>query len=133
VRYVIGRDENTRNTQAHAHKTGLGQRASAGRHDCRVLIWNRTKERRRARNEPKTFDIAKLQPFEPLRFRVGVQVGSDFSNCLDAASPVRAADEIGNMQVVSLEPTIPRASDDGLGIDEDAVEVEQDCSKREGD
>lgn len=97
------------------------------------MFRNRAKERRRARNEPEILGIVELESLEPLGFRVGVQLWGDFPDRLDAAAPSGAPYEIGDVQAVALGPTLPRARDDRLGINEDAVEVEQDCSKGEDD
>ena len=114
ARYILSADEDFWNGQPDAHKTELGQGASAGRHHCAAMIKNRAKESVRAGHELKRLAIGELEPFEPLCFRVGVQCGSKLSNRLDAASPVGTTDQIRDVQIVALCPALPRANHDGF-------------------
>ncbi len=126
--HILGGDENGRRKETHRAKPERREETASRRHDGSAFRRNRLKECRGTRQYGESPGVRHFGRFEPADFGFCIEMGSNVAHGLEAASSVRTTNEIGNVEFVPRGPSIPRSHDDRLGIDENAVQIEQDCA-----
>lgn len=124
---ILGADENGGSSEADRGKPEFCQSPTSRCHDGSAFGGNRVKQWVGSGQYRESLGIRGLNRLEPTDFGFRVELWSDVADGLNGSTPVGATNEVGNVEPMPREPTIPCPLDNLLGIDEDAIEIEQDC------
>ena len=80
-----------------------------------------------AGHDGKPFDILQLRGIEPVDLRVYRKTRKYLAQAIPHLTPVGNSQNGLGVEVMPLCPTTPHAFRDGVGIDQDTVQVEEEC------
>lgn len=122
---VAGRDHGVRDRKADGAQASGGQVARAGGYDRPAVGRNTSQQIGGPSNGAHPFQVGDFTLFHGRGFGVGVELGRDFTDGLDGRTAVGDGDNPGGIEMVLARPDSPLALDGGAGVNENAVEVEE--------
>src|SRR6266849_3227377 len=125
---VVGGDEISGEREAGGADADFGQPAGAGSGDGPAILRESLQDFESAGEGNHAFNVRDFAAFDFAIFRFVIGVGQQLANGGDAGLAVSLADDFARIEAVLVGPDGPDARDGRGGVDEDAVEIEQDAA-----
>ena len=126
IYYIFSGDHDLRDRKAHMREPQTRERPTARGHHGATGVGKRGQTGLRTRECHEPHRVIEFSRREPLHLSVSVECWGHLAYGVDAAPAMGALDEIRDGEFVASAPMLPRALHHGTGIDEHAVQVEED-------
>jgi hypothetical protein len=129
---IVGGDELPGNGQSRGADTHVGEGPGARGDDSPAPPGERLEKLHRSGQGNNTFDVENLLALNFGVFRLMVGIGEKFADGGDTGAAVSAAHGVFGVEAMGDSPLVPDAGDGGSGINENAVEVEEQTTALDG-